>query len=128
MNNAAVKFLGNTDDVTTCECCGRKDLKSTVALSINEGDAVYYGIDCAARALARDAKEIRKESRKADRAKERIETTRRNLEEKAKQAPWFTFLAVYGTGSDVFRRIESLGGYTKAREAFRASIYYRVTP
>jgi hypothetical protein len=26
---ASTKFLGTSDEVTTCDCCGRKDLKST---------------------------------------------------------------------------------------------------
>ena len=51
-----VVYLGTSDDVTTCECCGKPDLKSTVALSVDGGDPVYYGSDCAARALGRGVK------------------------------------------------------------------------
>ncbi len=61
-----VRFLGTTDDVTACECCGKQDLKGTVALSINDGDAVFYGCVCAARALGRTVREVRTESRRAD--------------------------------------------------------------
>ena len=50
--NDSIKFLGTSDEVSTCDCCGRKDLKSTVALSIDDGEAVYFGVTCAARALA----------------------------------------------------------------------------
>lgn len=31
-----VVFLGTTDDVTTCDCCGRENLKSTVALQLHD--------------------------------------------------------------------------------------------
>ncbi len=43
---------GISDEVTTCECCGRTNLRRTVALSLDgESDPVYFGRDCAARAL-----------------------------------------------------------------------------
>lgn len=117
-----VKFLGNTDDVTTCECCGRSDLKSTVALSIDESDAVYYGVTCAARALGRPANEIRVEARKADQEKARLERKAREERYERESAPWFSFLAHHGVGSDNFRRIESLGGYKAARAKFERAV------
>lgn len=46
----AMKILGISDEVTTCECCGRKNLKRTVVLSCGEGE-VHYGSQCAADAL-----------------------------------------------------------------------------
>lgn len=47
MNNAAT-ILGISEEVTTCECCGRSNLKRTVALKIDDA-VVYYGCDCAAK-------------------------------------------------------------------------------
>lgn len=44
------KLLGINDDVTTCECCGKSNLKCTVVLTNGDGE-VCYGRDCAARAL-----------------------------------------------------------------------------
>ncbi|MCX5206104.1 hypothetical protein OG897_32420 [Streptomyces sp. NBC_00237] len=50
---------GVTDDCTTCDCCGRSNLKRTVALipldedGNEDGDAVYYGTACAAMAMRR---------------------------------------------------------------------------
>lgn len=46
-----MKLIGISDDVTTCECCGKANLKCTVVLTNGEGE-VHYGRDCAARALA----------------------------------------------------------------------------
>jgi hypothetical protein len=43
--------LGFTEEVQSCECCGRTDLKGTVALERNDGEGiVYYGVVCAAKA------------------------------------------------------------------------------
>ncbi|MFG2986167.1 hypothetical protein ACGFYQ_33785 [Streptomyces sp. NPDC048258] len=50
---------GITDDCTTCECCGRTNLKRTVALAPldadgnEDGEPAYYGTSCAAIALGR---------------------------------------------------------------------------
>jgi len=52
-----LRVMGITDDVTTCECCGRQNLKCTVALDKTDaegnttGEVVHYGRDCAAKAL-----------------------------------------------------------------------------
>ena len=43
-------LLGITDEVTTCELCGKTPLKHTYALDI-DGETVYYGSTCGARAL-----------------------------------------------------------------------------
>lgn len=45
-----MKVLGISDEVTTCECCGRQNLKRTVVLGSEDGQR-YYGTDCAAAAL-----------------------------------------------------------------------------
>lgn len=49
-------LLGISDDVTECDCCGKVDLKCTMALAEHDEDGnaigeVYYGRDCGARAL-----------------------------------------------------------------------------
>lgn len=46
-----VKVLGVSGDVTTCDACGKKNLKRTVVLEINEAEPVFYGKDCAAKAV-----------------------------------------------------------------------------
>ena len=45
------KVLGCNDEVTTCECCGRTNLKKTVALESATIGIVRYGVDCAAAAV-----------------------------------------------------------------------------
>ena len=47
----AFKILGITDAVSTCDCCGKKNLKKAVELENPEGDIVFYGTDCAGAAL-----------------------------------------------------------------------------
>lgn len=39
-------ILGYTDEVTSCDCCGKVDLKGTYAIDLN-GDISYYGSVCA---------------------------------------------------------------------------------
>jgi hypothetical protein len=48
-----LRIMGISDDVTTCECCGRSELRKTVALGDENGGIKYYGCDCAAKAIAR---------------------------------------------------------------------------
>lgn len=50
------RLLGIVDDVTACDCCGKQELKCTMALEELDADGnavgeVYYGRDCGARAL-----------------------------------------------------------------------------
>ena len=46
------KVVGITDDVTTCEHCGKKNLKKTVVLRDREsGDEIFVGTSCAAMML-----------------------------------------------------------------------------
>lgn len=55
-----MRLLGITDCVNTCECCGRTDLKCTVAFDTADG-VVYYGRTCASRWYNKEPKEINKE-------------------------------------------------------------------
>jgi len=44
-----MRALHLTDAVTTCDCCGKSDLKRTVAMLTDAGDLVHYGTVCASR-------------------------------------------------------------------------------
>lgn len=128
----AVKFLGTTDDITTCDCCGRRNLKSTVALSIDGADALYYGVTCASRALSRPAKEIRSEARAADRARRDAEYATARAEADAEDRRWQSFLdeRVPALASrdprdlraNRFEQLRTLGGFTSARDLYNAVV------
>lgn len=64
---------GFTDDVTTCDHCGKVDLKGTVRMVALDADGnddgeQYMGVVCAGRMTGRKAAEIRTEASRADRA------------------------------------------------------------
>ncbi len=73
------RAMGMVDDVTTCEICGKPELKGTVRLVIIDADGaedgeVYAGVTCAARRAGRKASDIRTEAVRADR--ERLQAKR----------------------------------------------------
>lgn len=51
------------DSVTTCDCCGRKDLKATVLMQSDLGELVHFGQVCAARNSGKTSQQITKEIR-----------------------------------------------------------------
>jgi hypothetical protein len=70
------KTLGTTEDITTCECCGRSNLKKTVIMGLLDCDGnveteQFFGVVCAARHTGQKAAEIRKEAKTADESKKR---------------------------------------------------------
>jgi hypothetical protein len=79
------RVLGTTDDVTTCELCGREELKGTVVLMpLDEdgndfGEPVYYGSACGAKAAGWTTREVVSAAKKAD-------TERREAERAAREA------------------------------------------
>jgi hypothetical protein len=114
-------ILGITDDVTVCECCGRDDLKRTVAISFDGAAAVYYGTTCAARSIKTTAADIRASARRAMDAKIAAERAERDAKFRAEDALWQSFLDSRSPGRDRFSQIESLGGYAAARAAYEAA-------
>ena len=50
-----VIFVGVCEDNTICDCCGKDNLKKTVALGF-EGEIRHYGTTCAGRALGAKTK------------------------------------------------------------------------
>jgi hypothetical protein len=56
-----MKALYITDEITTCECCGRSELKATVAMQLNDGGILFYGRSCAARNSGKTTKQIKQE-------------------------------------------------------------------
>lgn len=60
------RAAGFTDDVTECGICGKAELKGTVRMVTEDGDEVYAGVICAARATGRRTTQIRDEANRAD--------------------------------------------------------------
>tara|TARA_Y100000590_G_scaffold80915_1_gene89864 strand:- start:251 stop:607 length:357 start_codon:yes stop_codon:yes gene_type:complete len=56
-----MKILGISDEVSICHCCGKKNLKRTVALEHDSGEVFYYGTTCASYATLPNGKKVSKE-------------------------------------------------------------------
>jgi len=56
-----MKLLGITDQFNTCDCCGKTDLKCTVAFQQEDGTIIYYGRICATRWYGKPQNEINSE-------------------------------------------------------------------
>lgn len=41
-----MKVLGYTDEITTCDCCGKRNLKGSFAIETDAGKHVFYGSVC----------------------------------------------------------------------------------
>lgn len=51
-------LLGTTEEVTVCDCCGKSNLKKTIAFD-NCGEIVYYGVVCASNETGKTSDEIK---------------------------------------------------------------------
>jgi hypothetical protein len=122
-----LRFLGTDDSVNTCDCCGRADLKSTVAIETDAGAVVHYGSTCAAKALKIGVKEVKAGTKAADTANVAERYRRLTENHKKQDAAWQTFLDSKAPnckdwqGKPVrLEQIASLGGMVKARSLFLA--------
>ena len=59
---ATYRTLAIVDDVNTCDCCGKSNLKSTVAMERDDGEVLHFGSTCATRHSGRAAKTIKAEA------------------------------------------------------------------
>jgi hypothetical protein len=81
----AYRVHGTTDDVTTCQICGKPELKGTVILDIldedgNTEEVTYAGTTCAAKLTGRKATAIKNAAAAADyRCQQALEHARRVL-------------------------------------------------
>lgn len=73
------RVLGTTDDVTTCELCGREELRGTTVLEALDvegngtGELLHYGSSCAARAAGWSTREVVTAAKAADDARREAE-------------------------------------------------------
>lgn len=57
------RTLAIVDDVNTCDCCGKTNLKLTVAMERDDGEIVHFGSVCATRHSGRGLRVIKSEAR-----------------------------------------------------------------
>lgn len=108
-----LKVIGINDEVTTCECCGRQNLKRTVVLSSGDGER-RYGTECAARALGLDRLAVERQVRSAQKkATEEAIAAERRRQWEAEQRYDAWRLATYGDlahSMDRVRAYRAVGG------------------
>lgn len=63
------KTLAIVDDVHNCDCCGKANLKTTVAMERDDGEVFHFGSVCATRHAGRVARVIRQEAADARQAR-----------------------------------------------------------
>lgn len=115
----AYQVIGTTNEVTTCELCGRDELKGTVMLVTldldgnPDGDPSYFGTSCAATAAGWTQREVtqrvavvKREAKNAERkaqadkaAAARVAFWKARKEEDQAYAAWLK--ETYPTGSPV---------------------------
>jgi len=64
-------YQGVTDDITECWQCGRTHLKSTVCLKDENNNFVYFGSECAVKALKWTQKQLKEEIKREQNKKEK---------------------------------------------------------
>ena len=121
---AAIGIVGITDEVSTCDCCGRQNLKRTVAIRDAFGEVSYYGTTCAADVLKRTAKDVDREAKAVQARKDAEAAEARRVAHEASMAAWTDFLRRESgmVGADVFTMIQALGGFAAARARYGKAV------
>lgn len=120
-----MKILGTTDERTDCECCGRTNLKGTVAIQFDDHIA-YYGSTCASKAIGWDTESTKTAIRDADAAKAKEAARVRNIALNARAKAQDAFDAATFPGiSDRVEAIAKAGGYASYMKAFRESKFFK---
>jgi hypothetical protein len=85
---ANLSALHLDDTVTSCDCCGRQNLKATVLMRNSDtGAEFYFGRTCAARNSGKDQRQIKKEI--ADNHQARIDAAYDELRETPEKKAWY---------------------------------------
>lgn len=102
----AYRVTGTTDDVTTCDLCGKPELKGTVMLlpldaeGNADGEVEFFGTSCAAKAAGWTVKDVRAGiKRAADEARASKEAAREAVRQAEQKflADWY--VEHYGTAN-----------------------------
>lgn len=131
MNTARKVFQvrGMTDEVTTCELCGRAELRGTVQMIEQnlDGNPIrdhYFGTGCAAKAAGWTQREVVRRVKVAEQAARAAEAAERAIaQEEADRAYAAYLLATYGTADD--RAIMDRLGLRTARKLLEGFDAYR---
>ena len=116
-----VKFLGCNDEQTSCDNCGRDNLKKTVVLDI-DGEIVRYGTECAAKTIGRGAKEVRAEAKKVQDEIDQAARAERDAKAQAESERWFAWLNSKSSAASVTEQIQEMGGYSEAKRAYNSEM------
>lgn len=87
-NMTSYTVIGTTDENTTCDCCGKSNLKMTVVLRDEAGEVVFFGRSCAAKATGWKSAYLSREILAAD---SRVAAAREGL------ARWSRYLLADGS-------------------------------
>jgi hypothetical protein len=105
-----MKALYLDDTITTCECCGRTELKATVAMQLSDGGILHYGRTCAARNSGKNQKQIKTEIYAEQ---TRQENRRRKMQSNAEALAAYLADDLNHTGLEVQRRnYHQTGGFS----------------
>lgn len=82
-----MRILGFTEEITSCDCCGKQDLKGTYAMD-NAGEVLYFGSVCGQKAAGWSSDEF-----KANWKGVKSETKKTIVREQ--KAAWSAYLKLY---------------------------------
>lgn len=126
MSNTATKFrpaatsaMERANVPSVCGCCGREELKKTV--KVTDGvTTMWMGTGCAAKACGVGVREFSRDLKTAQNAQDAAERAERDREHAAHMARWSAHLNARcpAFAGDIFRQVQSLGGFKAAREGF----------
>jgi hypothetical protein len=117
------KILGYTDEVTTCDCCGKVDLKGTYAIDF-EGAVSYYGSICAFKIHAvtddeqKEAKKIFTKRLKASKKLASMEAEYQSLKSEHRLNKMYRFIE--SKGLDIMAFIKKYGKVVEENDFYTA--------
>lgn len=116
-----VRFLGTSDQITACDCCGRENLKSTVKLDVGNG-LTHFGVGCAAKALRMGVAQVKAATKAVDDASAEAARVAADAKHAAFMAEWAAFLdaQVPAFRGRIVDQLAAMGGMVKARAMFNA--------
>lgn len=120
---AATSAMERANVPAECQCCGRADLKKTVKVVSLDGSAtLWMGTACAAKACGLGVREFGKAIKGEQDAQDASEAQAVREAHAAEYARFQAFLdaRLPSLRGDRFRQLQALGGYSAAREAYRA--------